>query len=207
MNSSVVIIGINDYTKEKYSLKNTDISFIFNNISQTKYFHLNYSYNDLSKLNLSLNSSEDNITIVYKKNNFRSSYTYRNEVIIYDEDSYSYFDKKIEQICSVNIDTYKFFYLRDTSFGLPKLFITLYILHPFLRPNYTNPTENDELFFQFVIFISYLKSEINDKLSDAIRTGNNFKLDFNENYAYIDIYCYSDLAYKIFDIVKNIIQD
>ena len=207
MNSSVVIIGINDYTKEKYSLKNTDISFIFKNISQTKYFHLNYSYNDLSKLNLSLNSSEDNITIVYKKNNFRSSYTYRNEVIIYDEDSYSYFDKKIEQICSVNNDTYKFFYLRDTRFGLPKLFITLYILHPFLRPNYTNPTENDELFFQFVIFISYLKSEINDKLSDAIRAGNTIKVEFNENYAYIDIICYSDLVEKILIIINDIISN
>ena len=58
MNNSVIILGINNYTKNIY-LNNVNISFIFNNCSDTKYFNLYYTCNDLSKLNINENSTED----------------------------------------------------------------------------------------------------------------------------------------------------
>ena len=203
--NSVVILGINEYTKKTYNISKS-ISFIFDNIKKIDVinFQIKYSCKYLSLLKLELNIKKDEV-IRFNKSDFISNYTNESELVKYPEDDYLFFEAKTQEICSVNKDTYKFFYFRDTSFGIPKLYSSIFILHPFLRPNLTNPSENDNLFFQFILLLSYLQSEINDKLSDAIRTGNNFKLDFNENYAYIDIYCYSDLAYKIFDIVKNII--
>ena len=43
----------------------------------------------------------------------------------YPEDDYLFFETKTQEICSVNKDTYKFFYFRDTSFGIPKLYIEI----------------------------------------------------------------------------------
>ena len=56
-----------------------------------------------------------------------------------------------------------------------------------------------------MIYLSYLQREINLVLSDAIRAGNIFKIDFTENYFYIDIFAYSDQIEKIVEIIKKLI--
>ena len=121
------------------------------------------------------------------------------------DDEHNFFNSQTKKICSINSDTYRFFHFRDTSFKIPKVYISLFILHPFLRPNRTE-SENHNLFFQLILFISYLKDEINYRLADAIRAGNEFKIDFTENFIYIDIFCFSDIAKKILEIIEEIIS-
>lgn len=206
MKNSVIILGINNYTKDKFHLNESNISFIFENVISTKFFSLNYSYNNLSKLNL---KAENDETITFTKNKFLSNYTEKSELVIYEEDEEDYFSNKTEQICSINSDTCRFYYFRDTSFGIPKVYISLFILHPFLRPNFTESSKDkkDNLFFQLILYISYLSNEINYRLADAIRAGSYFKVDFSENYIYIDIFCFSDIVHAILEIISSIISD
>ena len=205
MNNSVIILGINNYTKDKY-FNDSDISFIFKNINHTKYFGLHYTINDLSKLNLTINLTEKDYNIGFTKNIFKSGYNNESNVTIEEEDEHNFFNSQTKKICSINSDTYRFFHFRDTSFKIPKVYISLFILHPFLRPNRTE-SENHNLFFQLILFISYLKDEINYRLVDAIRAGNEFKIDFTENFIYIDIFCFSDIAKKILEIIEEIISN
>ena len=79
-------------------------------------------------------------------------------------------------------------------------------MHPFLRLNRTE-SDNHNLFLQLMLFIPYLKDEINYELADAIRSGNEFKIDFTENFIYLDIFCYSDIIYKILKRIEEIISD
>lgn len=206
MSNSVIILGINDYTKDKFYLNESNISFIFQNVKTTKYFTFNYSYNDLSLLNLILNSAEKDETIKFTKNKFISNYTEKSELDIYEEDKEGYFAKKTKQIRNAT-DTCRFYYFRDTSFGIPKVYISLFILHPFLRPNSAEASEKNNQFFQLILYISYLKDEINYRLADAIRAGSYFKVDFSENYIYIDIFCFSDIVHDIMEIIASIISD
>ena len=205
MNNSVIILGINNYTKNNFNLNKSDISFIFENINSTIYFNLRYSYNDLSKLNFTLNQKRNN-TIGFAKNIYISKYINESKLEIHEEDRKIFFSNQTEKICSINYDTFRFFYFRDTSFKIPKVYISLYIMHPFSRPNLTE-SENDNLYFQLILFISYLKDEINYRLADAIRAGSKFKLDFSENYIYIDIFCFSDIVHEILKIIEEIISD
>ena len=206
MSNSVIILGINDYTKDKFYLNESNISFIFQNVKTTKYFTFNYSYNDLSLLNLILNSAEKDETIKFTKNKFISNYTEKSELDIYEEDKEGYFAKKTKQIRNAT-DTCRFYYFRDTSFGIPKVYISLFILHPFLRPNSAEASEKNNQFFQLILYISYLNDEINYRLADAIRAGSYFKVDFSENYIYIDIFCFSDIVHDIMEIIASIISD
>ena len=206
-NNSVIILGINNYTKNMY-LNNANISFIFNNCSNTKYFNLHYTCNDLSKLNITENSTNDNKTIEFTQNEYISNYDENNIINILnnsEKDENKLYLNKTEEICSINSNTYRFFYFGDTSFKMPKVYISLYILHPFLRPNLTK-SNNDNLFFQLISYISYLKDEINYRLADAIRAGTEFKVDFSENFIYIDIFCFSDIFDKILKKIVEILK-
>ena len=209
MNNSVVIIGIDKFIRRKYSLNETNLSFLFNNLKDTKFFGLHYTIYNLSILNIELNTKNNYQDIRFINNVFISNFTNETELIHYEEDDSDYFDKKTELICSKNNETYHFFYFRDTSFGIPKVYINIFILHPFLRPNITSPydEENAKLFLQIVLFVSYLENEINYRLGDAKRAGNEFKVDFSQNFLYIDIYAYSDVVHRIVTIINYIITD
>ena len=213
MENSVVIIGIDRFIRRKYSLNKTNLSFLFDekNLKNTKYFTLKYSIYNLSILNIELNTKNNYQDIRFFKNVFKSNFTNETKLIHYEEDDTDYFNKKTELICSENNETYNFFYFRDTSFGIPKVYISLYILHPFLRPNLTisegDDDPNDKLFLQIILFISYLENEINYRLADAKRAGNQFTVGFSENFIYIDIYAYSDIVHKILTIINYIITD
>ena len=205
MNNSVIILGINDYTKNIFFNK-SNISFIFENNNITKYFNLSYTCNDLSKLNLTLNLTDDDKIIKFTNNSYISSLDENAELFADKSDIDKYFDNETEKINSTNSDTYRFFYFRDTSFKIPKVYTSLFIFHPFSRPNLTE-TENNNLYFKFIMFISYLKIEINNRLADALRAGSVLKVDFSENFIYIDVYCFYDIVKDILKMIKKIISD
>ena len=203
MENSVVIIGINKYTIEIYNLNNTD-SFIFHDIKKTSiYSNISYSIHNLEDLNIKINIDKDFI-LSNHSNEFISKNG--NDSLISKGPKKSYGNYTLLRSGNDSDNLVNLYYLNDTSFGLPKVYLNLYFFHPFIRPNYTQQTnESDKLFFNLMIYLSYLKREINLALSDAIRAGNIFKLDFTENYFYIDIFAYSDQIEKIVEIIKKLI--
>jgi hypothetical protein len=54
---------------------------------------------------------------------------------------------------------------------------------------------------------SAIKRKINEALADAIRAGNTITINYNENYLYINIICYEDVAYIIAKEIKTILFD
>ena len=107
--------------------------------------------------------------------------------------------------------------LNETRFGIPKVYVNLYFFHPFLRPNITNDTNNndkdkdginikDNYFFSIILYLSYIEREKNLVLADAIRAGNTFNVYYSESYFFIDVFCYSDKLEKILEIIKGIIS-
>ena len=198
-NNSVVIIGINQDTINLYELNNSDnqVFFIYNNLSiTTNYSNIIYSINDLSKLKL--NISNVTSTLSYHPNEYISEYT--NYKINKKETPK---EGKYENNSLVQIN-----WRRKTSFGIPKVYVTLYLFHPFIRANITKEKEKgirDDCFFNMMIYLAYLRREINLVLADAIRAGNTFKIDFSEYSLYIDIFAYSDKIEKILEIIKKII--
>jgi hypothetical protein len=55
--------------------------------------------------------------------------------------------------------------------------------------------------------MAYIKREINLNLADAIRAGNIFIMNFNQNLFYIDVFAFSDIAKMILDKIKEIIYN
>ena len=201
--NSVVIIGINKYTIDKYNLNNTD-SFIFHDLKKTSiYSNISYSIHNLEDLNIKINIDKDFIFCNHS-NEYISKYG--NDSTISKGTKKSYGNYSLIRAKNDSDNLIQFYYLKDTSFGLPKVYMTLYFFHPFIRPNHTQQTnETDKLFFDIMLYLSYIQREINLVLSDAIRAGNIFKLGFTENYFYIDIFAYSDQIEKIAEIIKKLI--
>ena len=63
------------------------------------------------------------------------------------------------------------------------------------------------LFFQILEIFSAIKRKIYEVLADAFRAGNEITIDLNENYFYINLICYEDVAYNIVNEIKKIILD
>jgi len=198
---SVVIIGINHFTINKYNLNNSD-SFIFHEITKTtSYSNISYSIHDLDLLNLKINIDKDFVLSNYT-NKYISKFGKDTNIPKGENNIYgNYNPLKVENDEDHLIE---FYWLKDTSFRLPKVFVNLFFFHPFLRANYTKINKKtNNLFFHLMIYLSYIEREINLVLADAIRAGNTFKVGFNENDFYIDIFAYSDQIEKILKIIKE----
>ena len=100
---------------------------------------------------------------------------------------------------------YKFYFKRDTKFKIPKVFISLHLFHPYLRPMNPIGIEQDCFYFKIIEMFAAIKRKINDKLSDALRAGNEIEFGQNENYLFINIFCYEDIAYKIMVKIRKIL--
>ena len=202
MEKSVVIIGINEFTIGKYRLNNSNYSFIFHNITKTtNYSNISYSIHDLDKLEIKINNDKE-VPLSNHTNKFISKYSKDNKITKGEDTIYG--DYKPLKAINDNNHLIEFYWLKDTSFGIPKVYVNLLFFHPFLRPNQTEQTsEIDNLFFHIMIYLAYLQREINLALADAIRAGNIFKVSFNENTFYIDIFAYSDQVEKILEIIKE----
>ena len=96
---------------------------------------------------------------------------------------------------------------KNIKIRIPKVFISINLLHPFLRPLTKNKKKDDCYYFQILEMFSVIKRKINEVLADAIRAGNKITINYNENYLYINIICFEDVAYNIANEIKKIIFD
>ena len=201
--NSVIIVGINDKTRAKYNLDNSGISQIFKNIKHTNYFNINYSIHNISdiiKNNNNYNDINNNLIseLKYHPNEFISNFDYDYKVPKVENNH----SGKYESIDDSN-NLVKFFWIKDTSFQLPKVSVVIYLFHPYQRPNFKEQKDNDLSFFYLMLYLSYMQRQINLVLADAIRAGTFFKLGYAENYLYLDIKAFSDKIEKILTIVKD----
>ena len=198
MNNSVIILGLNDKTINKYNINDTDINLIFNNIQETNNLNITFSINELKELNINMYNNKDFHELKYYPNEFISNFSNTFEVPkmeIKNDESYS---------CIGNSDNLvKFYWLTYTSFKLPKVYVIFYFFHPFHRPNLQTEEKKDEMFFYLMLYLSHIQREIDLVLSDAKRAGNNFKIGFVENYLFLNIMAYSDIIENILNIVKE----
>ena len=200
-NNSVIIFGFNSDTLNKINIP------YLTEFQKTKYFSLNYSCFDLDiDFEKKFNYDEP-----YKVNNHKniyiSNYTSESNLDCDPEDEEKYFTEKPKSISKTGLK--EFFFKKDTSFHLPKVYIILYFFHPYLRaqsPAGDNDYFRDSKFFQIILHLTYLKREINFKLADAIRAGNIILFNFNQNLFYIDIFAFSDVAEMISKVIKEIIE-
>ena len=201
-NNSVIVLG----------LKNNDIDNITCN--DNSYFDLNCSffkdkgninttkYYDIDYIHTTFNSSDfekyfdinDTFNIDFVKNKYISKH---NEIFpILNQTNSSTFNKNQYNV---------FYFKEDFSVRIPKVFISLNLLHPYLRPLNNDTLTKTIYYFQILEIFSAIKHKANHVLVDAIRAGNEIEFNHNENYLCINILCYEDVAYMIVNEISNII--
>ena len=163
---------------------------MFQNKACNEIYRFNYTINDLSKIfeNKTL-ILKDNINFTYYNNNYISIYV-DNMKFDYDpKDINNYKGQTYEEIGDYHNIRVTYF-KRDTSFRIPKVFITANFFHPYMRPQ-GKENFNSERFFEVMLYMTYIQREINIKLADDIRAKNTFYISFNQNLFYISIFSYS----------------
>ncbi len=208
-NNSVIILGLKDedrrnitcddscpfdlncsHFKDDGNIKNTT----YYNISYINYFFNSSDFEEYLNLNNSANIS-------YTNNNYISSH-YESFKNMAPEDV-----GEIEPLES-NTSTLNIFYFKkNRNFHVPKVYITLQLFHPYLRPNNTDINQTRCKYFKIMEMFIAIRREINDKLADAIRANNEIEFGQNENYLFINITCFEDVAYNILRTIKNITID
>ena len=203
--NSVVIIGIKEKDIDKVTCNNSS-KFYLNctdlkddNMKETKYYDIyykNYFFNP-SELEeyLDINNTAN---ITFLPNRYKSK----------NNESFIGLNEKIDEPKNIRPNKPNQFYFgRNVNFNIPRVFISLNLLHPFLRPmnNETNITKC--YYFQIIEMFSAIKRKINYQLADAIRAKNEITFGQTENYLYINIFCYNDVAYEIVLTIKKIIFD
>ena len=206
--NSIIILGIreneiNDITCNKNSYFPLDCSYFKNktNIENTKYYNISYA-------NIAFNASDfkdkfdiDNkANISYVKNNYISNYT---EIIPKPKSNGENTDTTI--VISQNILN-TFYFKKNMNFRIPKVFISINLLHPYLRP-LVSEKEKYCYYFQILEIFSAIERKAEEVLANALRAGNEITFDYNENYLTINILCYEDASYNIAKEIKKIIFD
>ena len=216
MNNSVIIIGITSKIRNNYKLRDSNISYIFQKTSRTRYFPFTYSTNILSEH--FKENYDNNYTILLnpEENEFISKYNSSCELDFDPDDYENYFEKPFEEVNNIKDDYTKTFWKKDTSLHIPKIYSKTFFFHPFFRPNWKNETNNDiynhtknhKFIFEYLLYFAYINREIKEKLADCFRAGGNyFLIYYNENFIFIDLFLFSDIAKKVFNIVKDIIYN
>ena len=208
-NNSVLIIGINNDTLKNHSqeINNSTISDMFINPKKVIHYEIEYTIDDLDKiLKNDLNNAKYDINKNNYKNDYISIYNGNSKLEFNKKDMYNYLNLNDSTTIKNNSLTI-FYYKKDTSFHIPKVYITLNFFHPFMRPHREEEKYNHQRFFEVMLYMSYIKREINLQLADAIRSGNTINMGYNHNLFYIDIFSYSDLAFKILKKIKEIVKN
>ena len=194
-NNSVIILLLNN----EYS--QTVINKSIFNLSKKYYISRTPHY--ISDLNINI-TTKSNCTLNIKENNYISKHTKGIEIEEKSEDN-----KKLsaEIINKTNLRVFKF--LRETKFRLPKVHIMLNLFHPFFRPG--NKTENKNnshcLYFEYMLYLTYIELEINKILADAIRAGNKISVGYTHMNTYINVFAFSDVAKEIIEEIKKILMN
>ena len=216
MNNSVIIIGITAIKRNNYKLRDSDIKYIFQNTKRTRYFPFTYSTNILSDHFKENYDNNYTILLNMERNEYISKYNSSYELDFDPDDYENYFEKPFEEVNNIKDNYTKTFWKKDTSLHIPKIYSKTFFFHPFFRANWKNETNNDvynhtenhKFIFKYLLHFAYINREIKEKLADCFRAGGNyFLIYFNENFIFIDLFLFSDIAKKVFNIVKDIIYN
>ena len=208
--NSVIILGLRDNDRHKMTCNdnspfklNCSLFRDNNNIKNTTYYEVSYIndvFNSSSfEKDLELNNSAN---INFKNNNYKSKHNETFKNIIKEKEKNNEF-QELNKINTFN----KFYFKRNVNFYVPKVYISLNLFHPYLRPNNTNSEDKKCNYFKIIEIFSAIKRKINEELADAIRAYNEFDFGQTENYLYINIYCYEDKASLILEKIRNIIYN
>ena len=204
--NSVIVMNIRDKDKNKITCNETSgfninrSFFTENNFQKTKYYDIKYktaffNYTDMEK-NFDINNKID---ITFKNNNYKTSH---NESFMNSVEEESGFIK-LNNKSLLN----QFYFKRNTKFKLPKVYISLNLFHPYLRP-LNEDYEDKKCYYFIIVEIFYaIKRKINEILAESITAGNEINFSQNENFFEINIFCYDDVAYKILEKIKKIIYE
>lgn len=88
------------------------------------------------------------------------------------------------------------FYKIDKTFKVPKTYAYIHIISDSLKTSV-------ESFSNFHFFSEYLEYTLNTNLSEAVESGNNVSLEFDDAGLTINISAYSDVLEKIIEIILN----
>ena len=144
--NSVILLGINDKTKIKHNLLESDISFVFNNTKETEYFGTLYSLNNIDDyFNISFDNNYS-MLVNPKENEFISKYDYNSESEYNSSNYDDYFNLTYEEINDKSNKYLKVFLQKDTTFHIPKVLIMIFFFHPFLRSNFHDEQNYKETF-------------------------------------------------------------
>ena len=199
--NSVVVLSIRDKDIHKITCNNESKFFLncsslkFDNFSQTIYYDINYKSYLFNSSELERYLDDNNTAnITFSPNYYKSNNT----------ESFDALNKSELKNFSNN-EFNEFYFIRNDTFKIPKIFISLNLLHPYLRPMNDNINDTRCYYFQIIEMFSAIKRKINEKLADAIRAGNDITFGQNENYLFINIFCYNDVAYKIMQTISETI--
>lgn len=90
----------------------------------------------------------------------------------------------------------RIFYKIDKTFHVPKIYVYIHLISDLLKRSVLT-------YSNFNFFSEYLEYTLNTNLSEAIETGNNVSLEFDESGLTINISAYSDVIGKILEIIFN----
>ena len=190
-----------DINKSNINIIDYDYFFNINNQKSILGYNINYTITELDT-SFEKEFKVQNINIPFKENKYISQYL--KPIGIDEEDKKNYIYRT--QILKANNSFLEFKYLKDSTFRLPKAFMTLNLYHPFIRPNKTIDNK-DCLYFESILFIAFIQRKINFELADSIRAGNEISINYNQNYIFIDIFAYTDIIKTIAEEIYNIIYN
>ena len=209
-NNSVIIIGLFSEAQKRARNNLSYYSFInFTNLFKKNIYIPAYSFSfSFIDLNTEFEKyfKDYDINNIFHENKYISKHK---DPIKIDKNEKSHFNFSTDDFYINN--SRKITYLKDTRYKLPKVHIVLNIYHPFIRPQKKEKEKENEdkhcIYFEFILYLVFIKREINEKLSDAIRAGNKITIGLTQNNIYINIFAFSDIVVDIISKVKEIIMD
>ena len=216
--NSVIIFGMigNETYNEKcsndhtFKLNCTKLFFQKFHGIHTNYFNLYYAMDDLD-IGFSENFNSTEGTINFQANEYISGYIDKIPKDPEDENN----NVLAFRIGNETSNMRHFYLKKDTSFGIPKIHLSLNFFHPYLRPGDEFPKEflinnNATLtkyckYFLLMLYWTFIKKEIKENLNDAIRAGNSITVGYNDNNLFVEIFAYSDKIEEILKKIKNIV--
>ena len=205
--NSVVVLGLRENDGMKFTCNNNSLfplncSYFkdYNKSRYTKYYEV-YYINKNFTFNSSIfdNISSSNINIKYQNNSYISKHN-KSFIDIKEEES------DIIELKNISLFN-KFYFKKNTKFKLPRVYISLNLFHPYLSPMFEDKNRSNFIYFKIIDMIAAIKRKINEELADAIRAGNTIEFGQNEDFLFINVFCYEDVAFKIMKKIKKIIYD
>ena len=205
--NSVVVLGLRENDGMKFTCNNNSLfplncSYFkdYNKSRYTKYYEV-YYINKNFTFNSSIfdNISSSNINIKYQNNSYISKHN-KSFIDIKEEES------DIIELKNISLFN-KFYFKKNTKFKLPRVYISLNLFHPYLRPMFEDKNISNCIYFKIIEMFAAIKRKINEELADAIRAGNTIEFGQNEDFLFINVFCYEDVAFKIMKKIKKIIYD